>query len=463
MRRRERSPAPRPSESWRAGWPCSSAGPSTASSRCGSASSGPPLRTGRGVDRSSPVRAPRSRVRDRLAHRPLRARCAGQRHSPHRGRAARVARHAVEGAPAREVRRRGPRHRRRLLARPGGSLDGADGRLRSPGRGRGHRPARRSGDRSSWWPAARARGWPRCSMRRSRLFIFTLEELRRPLSVATYSGTLVAVICSVMVARGLRPASGVRGAGLSAAPPRVLSPGVAHRRRGRPARRGVQPRPARPTPGLPPDSSGARLGAARVVLSAVGLVAWWLPDAVGGGHSVAQRLLSDEYPRGVGVLLVLLAAKLAVTVASYASGSPGGIFAPILVLGTITGVIVGHVGAWFLRGGADSHGLRRPRHGGALHRLRPRAAHRDHADPRDDRRAGPAVRPLRGLPRRVPGRRGPARSPDLRGPARRRPGAAPRVANRVLEGAAPDSPYSERAGRAPGRSRRASVRWRRRP
>ena len=63
---------------------------------------------------------------------------------------------------------------------------------------------------------------------------------------------------------------------------------------------------------------------------------------------MAQRLLSGEYPAGVGVLLVLLAAKFAVTVASYASGTPGGIFAPILVLGTITGVIVGHVGGWLL-------------------------------------------------------------------------------------------------------------------
>ena len=63
---------------------------------------------------------------------------------------------------------------------------------------------------------------------------------------------------------------------------------------------------------------------------------------------MAQRLLSNEYPAGIGVLLLLLAAKFAVTVTSYASGTPGGIFAPILVLGTITGVIVGHVGGWLL-------------------------------------------------------------------------------------------------------------------
>jgi CIC family chloride channel protein len=180
-------------------------------------------------------------------------------------------------------------------------------------------------------------------------FIFTLEELRRPLSVSTYSGTLVAVICSVMVARGLTgqlPAFAVRG---YPPPPLESFPlvlligvvagllGVAFNRGLLGLHRlflGIRAVPAWALPGL--------------VLAAVGLVAWWLPDATGGGHGVAQRLLSDEYPAGVGVLLVLLAAKFAITLASYASGTPGGIFAPILVLGTITGVIVGHAGGWLL-------------------------------------------------------------------------------------------------------------------
>ena len=180
-------------------------------------------------------------------------------------------------------------------------------------------------------------------------FIFTLEELRRPLSVATYSGTLIAVICSVMVARGLigqLPNFAVRG---YPPPPLESFPlvlligvvagllGVAFNRGLLGLHRlflGIRAVPSWALPGL--------------VLAAVGLVAWWLPDATGGGHGVAQRLLSNEYPAGIGVLLLLLAAKFAVTVTSYASGTPGGIFAPILVLGTITGVIVGHVGGWLL-------------------------------------------------------------------------------------------------------------------
>ena len=97
-----------------------------------------------------PLFGARGRMRDRLADRPLRAGCAGQRDPAHRGRAARAARHAVEGAPAREVRRWRPRHWRRLLARAR-RPHRSDGRLRGPGRGRGHWPAR-------WARAAAARG-----------------------------------------------------------------------------------------------------------------------------------------------------------------------------------------------------------------------------------------------------------------------------------------------------------------
>ena len=63
---------------------------------------------------------------------------------------------------------------------------------------------------------------------------------------------------------------------------------------------------------------------------------------------MAQRLLSGDYPASLGALVLLLVAKFAVTLVSYASGTPGGIFAPILVLGTIAGVIVGNAGHWLL-------------------------------------------------------------------------------------------------------------------
>jgi CIC family chloride channel protein len=178
-------------------------------------------------------------------------------------------------------------------------------------------------------------------------FIFTLEELRRPLLVSTYSGALVAVVCAVMVARALSgqlPSFEVRG---FPAPPLASFPlviaigaiagllGVAFNRSLLALHRlsfRIRAVPRWCLPGL--------------VGAGVGLCAWWLPDATGGGHAFAQRLLTGAYPAGLGLLAALLVAKFTLTVASYASGAPGGIFAPLLVLGAVAGVIVGQASQW---------------------------------------------------------------------------------------------------------------------
>jgi CIC family chloride channel protein len=80
----------------------------------------------------------------------------------------------------------------------------------------------------------------------------------------------------------------------------------------------------------------------------VGLVAWWVPDAVGGGHSVAERVLGGTLSAGMGMLAVLLVLKLVLTAVSYSSGAPGGIFAPMLLLGALSGATFARVGglAW---------------------------------------------------------------------------------------------------------------------
>ena len=157
-----------------------------------------------------------------------------------------------------------------------------------------------------------------------------------------------------------------------------------------------------------------------LVLAAVGLVAWWLPDATGGGHDVAQRLLSDQYPAGVGVLLVLLAAKFAATVASYGpaprAGSSRRFSSSARSRASSSAMSAPGSCPWLLPRPPPSPSSAWPR----CSPPPSGAAHGDHADRRDDRRAAAALRPVCGLPRRVPGRRGPARSPDLRGPARRR-------------------------------------------
>ena len=76
------------------------------------------------------------------------------------------------------------------------------------------------------------------------------------------------------------------------------------------------------------------------------MVAWWLPEAVGAGHAVAERVLGGTLSGGVGVLVLMLVAKFVLTVVSYASGAPGGIFAPMLLLGAFCGAAFGQAVAW---------------------------------------------------------------------------------------------------------------------
>jgi CIC family chloride channel protein len=72
-----------------------------------------------------------------------------------------------------------------------------------------------------------------------------------------------------------------------------------------------------------------------------------LPDATGGGNGVAAKILTGEFAAQatLGYVAFLLVAKLLATAAGYGTGVPGGIFAPILVIGALTGFGVGTVGS----------------------------------------------------------------------------------------------------------------------
>ncbi len=80
------------------------------------------------------------------------------------------------------------------------------------------------------------------------------------------------------------------------------------------------------------------------------LVACWVPAAIGSGEPTAQILIQGP-PSPLASLVLLLAVKLVLTLASYGCGVPGGIFAPQLVLGATLGAIV-HALAPGLGGGA---------------------------------------------------------------------------------------------------------------
>jgi chloride channel protein, CIC family len=67
----------------------------------------------------------------------------------------------------------------------------------------------------------------------------------------------------------------------------------------------------------------------------VGVIAVWLPSVVGNGYEPLNRILDG--PIAVSALAILLVAKLIATSGSVASGVPGGIFTPMLLMGAALG------------------------------------------------------------------------------------------------------------------------------
>lgn len=81
---------------------------------------------------------------------------------------------------------------------------------------------------------------------------------------------------------------------------------------------------------------------ASIVGGVVGLVAWFNPGLVGGGRSLSEEFLAGN---GVfSVIILVFIARFILSMVSYGTGAPGGIFAPLLVLGSLIGLAVGEVG-----------------------------------------------------------------------------------------------------------------------
>lgn len=64
-----------------------------------------------------------------------------------------------------------------------------------------------------------------------------------------------------------------------------------------------------------------------------------LPEVLGGGHHIITHLSGAGM--AVGTMLLLLTAKFAFTMICFCSGAPGGIFFPLLVLGALSGGLLG--------------------------------------------------------------------------------------------------------------------------
>jgi chloride channel protein, CIC family len=82
---------------------------------------------------------------------------------------------------------------------------------------------------------------------------------------------------------------------------------------------------------------GGALPLALLVGAGVGALAWIAPPFTGGGEDLTQRLIAA--PPAAGLLAVLLVGRFVLFDASYATGVPGGIFAPQLALGACAGLL----------------------------------------------------------------------------------------------------------------------------
>jgi len=84
---------------------------------------------------------------------------------------------------------------------------------------------------------------------------------------------------------------------------------------------------------LPVEGRTAAIGAG------VGVLAWFAPDLVGGGDNITQSVLAGQ--QAMGFLLFAFLVRFLLGAASYAAGTPGGLFAPLLVLGAQSGALFG--------------------------------------------------------------------------------------------------------------------------
>jgi len=80
-------------------------------------------------------------------------------------------------------------------------------------------------------------------------------------------------------------------------------------------------------------------GRAALIGAIIGAVAWFAPGLVGGGDDITQSILSGSAVLAIMPIVFLL--RFLLGAASYSAGTPGGLFAPLLVLGTQIGFMFG--------------------------------------------------------------------------------------------------------------------------
>ena len=82
-----------------------------------------------------------------------------------------------------------------------------------------------------------------------------------------------------------------------------------------------------------------------VPLFCAGVLGFVLPQILGGGSRLVDSLVVTDYT--LAFLVLLLAAKFLFTMVCFGSGVPGGIFLPMLVLGSVGGAVFAKVAIFF--------------------------------------------------------------------------------------------------------------------
>jgi len=179
-------------------------------------------------------------------------------------------------------------------------------------------------------------------------FIFTIEELQREFSSLTYSMALIAAAVADIATTSFAGSDNVFHA--SGFPPASL-----------------MSLPVYITVGILAGFFGTAFNKSLLALQdwthakvtlpvwaragiiglVVGLAVWFFPAITGGGHTVAEQILHGTYlgESSVNFLLLLFAGKFLLTILSYMAGVPGGIFAPMLVMGASLGLLTGLAGS----------------------------------------------------------------------------------------------------------------------
>lgn len=83
---------------------------------------------------------------------------------------------------------------------------------------------------------------------------------------------------------------------------------------------------------IPGHSARALLGGVLV-----GSIIFFFPHVRGEGYQLVRQLISDNYQSGIPILLMLIAMKMLATSFTLGAGGAGGVFAPSLVVGSLTG------------------------------------------------------------------------------------------------------------------------------